>query len=166
MLYRHSEETKRKISESLRKPLRHIQDENGCFIVISHKSDEEGYISLQRNGKRMSAHRVIWERKFGPIPEGLCILHKCDVRNCINPEHLFLGTKTDNNRDRDQKGRTAQGEKIGRAKLKEQDIHQIRKLLKEGVSQRKIAKIFKVHYATISKINTGKHWKYLREEEK
>lgn len=51
------------------------------------------------------AHRLAWEAAFGPIPPGLCVLHRCDVRPCVNPEHLFLGTKGDNARDREAKGR-------------------------------------------------------------
>lgn len=56
------------------------------------------------------AHRLAWEKANGPIPEGLCVLHRCDLRRCINVEHLWLGTCADNNRDRDAKGRTARGD--------------------------------------------------------
>lgn len=64
-----------------------------------------GYGVLWRNGKDIKAHRMIWEECFGGIPPGMCICHKCDTPSCINPEHLFMGTRTDNRRDASKKGR-------------------------------------------------------------
>lgn len=64
-----------------------------------------GYGNRFRHGRYVGAHRIAWEETFGPIPEGLCVLHRCDNRPCINPEHLFLGTKGDNIRDAIAKGR-------------------------------------------------------------
>jgi hypothetical protein len=51
------------------------------------------------------AHRMSWEMHFGPIPEGMLVLHHCDVRRCVRPDHLFLGTARDNTRDMIAKGR-------------------------------------------------------------
>ncbi|MCI0564461.1 MAG: HNH endonuclease [Nitrososphaera sp.] len=58
-----------------------------------------------KNSPALRVHRVMWELTFGPIPEGQKILHKCDVRHCVNPEHLFLGTQADNLADCKDKGR-------------------------------------------------------------
>src|SRR5690554_6899875 len=67
-----------------------------------------GYGASEMLGERL-AHRVSWKIHHGEIPEGMCVLHKCDVRNCVNPDHLFLGTKADNHRDMVEKGRQPRG---------------------------------------------------------
>jgi hypothetical protein len=58
-----------------------------------------------RDRKNYKAHRVAWELENGPPPEGMHVCHKCDVRLCCNPAHLFVGTRTDNERDKVAKGR-------------------------------------------------------------
>ncbi len=58
-----------------------------------------GYGRLWREDRFVVAHRVAWELAFGPIPEGLWVLHRCDVPPCVNPSHLFVGTSRDNMAD-------------------------------------------------------------------
>ena len=64
-----------------------------------------GYGRLWFKNRVWMAHRHAWFLANGPIPDGLCVCHHCDNPPCTNVDHLFLGTKGDNNRDRDQKGR-------------------------------------------------------------
>jgi len=86
---------------------------NGCHIwtgcVTGH-----GYGTLVRDQKQWKAHRFAWTLYRGPIPEGMHVLHHCDVPPCVNPEHLWLGTHTENIQDMDRKGRRARS---GIAKL-------------------------------------------------
>ena len=77
-------------------------DANGCWLWQGSK-DADGY-GRAFHAKRL-AHRVSYEEFIGPIPEGLSALHRCDVRCCVNPEHLFLGTQQDNMKDMYIKGR-------------------------------------------------------------
>ena len=72
--------------------------------------DRQGYGFVTVRGRHVRAHRFSWERANGPIPDGLCVLHKCDTPSCTNPAHLFLGTRTENAKDRDGKGRYRNGQ--------------------------------------------------------
>ena len=75
-----------------------------CWLwTASQNSDGYGVFSL--DARTLRAHRVSWTLHAGKIPEGLCVLHSCDVRNCVRPAHLFLGTQRDNMVDASQKGR-------------------------------------------------------------
>ena len=75
-----------------------------CWMWTGYRTPD-GYGRIQINYKRIKAHRLSWEVHNGSIPEGLFVLHKCDVRDCVNPNHLFLGTQKDNIHDAIKKGR-------------------------------------------------------------
>ncbi len=79
-------------------------DSKGCWIW-NKCTYVEGYGQLTLYKKRTRAHRLSWEIFKGPIPKGMLVCHKCDVRPCINPDHLFIGTYSDNLRDAFKKGR-------------------------------------------------------------
>lgn len=81
-----------------------IPDDNGCWIWQGPRTGY-GYGQTQVDGKVAVTHRLSWRAFHGEIPTGMHVLHKCDVRLCINPAHLFLGTSADNNADMDRKGR-------------------------------------------------------------
>jgi hypothetical protein len=83
----------------------------GCHVWTGARNIW-GYGRLKCDGVMLSAHRVAWELANGLIPDGQSVLHRCDVRRCVNPAHLFLGTQEDNMRDMFAKGRQAKGHRL------------------------------------------------------
>lgn len=119
-----------------------------------------GYGSFQyTKGTNTSAHRVSWIATFGNIPQHLYVCHICDVRLCVNPKHLWLGTNRQNIQDRDRKGRAAIGTRNGQSKLNWVKVRSIRSLHKHGHSCISISKIHGVSDNVISRIVRGKLWK-------
>lgn len=107
------------------------------------------------------AHRLSWVEHFGPIPDGLFVLHNCpggDNPACVNPSHLFLGTHAENMQDAKRKGRNASGTRHGHAKLDEAKVREIRTEAANGVCQRRLGERFGVSYATICNIVKRKSW--------
>src|SRR5688500_17705549 len=77
-----------------------------------------GYGRVRIAGVGYVAHRAAWQLAGrGDVPDGLFVCHTCDVRNCVNPDHLFLGTKADNSRDMVRKGRSARAERLPQTRL-------------------------------------------------
>lgn len=104
-----------------------------CWPWHSRRNGHTRYGAMRVGvrGKTMKflAHRVAWVLVNGQIPvqaDKLYVLHKCDNPECVNPKHLFLGTHLDNMVDKCAKGRQPRGEKVGRAKLTEQQVVAIR----------------------------------------
>jgi hypothetical protein len=135
-----------------------------CILWEGWKN-EKGYGQIKIKGKTYKMHRLVYEQTHGPIPNGLHVLHKCDIRNCINPSHLFLGTHADNMADMSRKGRYRipdnSGEKNGQAKLTSKQVDEIKSLYLQPnkPSQKEIGKLFGVSQMTISLIVRDKRWK-------
>lgn len=102
-----------------------------------------GYGKTSVKKRSISAHRAAYQLTYGDIPKGLCVLHRCDVKLCCNPKHLFLGTRKDNSQDCFLKGRTLKGEKHWAVKLTTQNVEQIRNTYKTTTgTKRKLARKF------------------------
>jgi hypothetical protein len=137
---------------------------NGCWIW-NKSLDSKGYGNCWCDGKMEHAHRVSWKIHHGVIPAGIWVLHHCDVRDCVNPMHLFLGTNDDNMRDMDVKGRrrSAVGEINGRSKLTEQAVRQIRAMHERGYSQAMMCRRFRVSASVMGRVVHHKSWKHVNE---
>jgi hypothetical protein len=134
---------------------------NGCWEWTAGKH-KFGYGDFFANGKRIGAHVFSWQRANAQlVPKGICVLHKCDNPSCVRPEHLFLGTKADNNADKTRKGRGGQlfGEKHPTHKFTEKEVRAIRACRTSSVTQ--IAKFFNTSRRYIFKIRARKRWIHL-----
>ncbi len=136
-----------------------------CWLWIGRKNSY-GYGSLAERGRNILAHRFSYEIHKGKIPAKMAVCHACDVRNCVNPNHLWLGTSQENNADRTAKGRTISGRTLGEghgmSKLTADQVREIRLLLQRGDSATAIAKQFGVSPGNIWNIKTGKTWRHTR----
>ena len=131
------------------------KEPSGCHEWTGHVM-RNGYGQVSFHQKPEYSHRVAWELAFGPIPEGKYILHKCDNRKCVNPEHLFTGTFQDNMDDMVRKKRQASGNRSGRRKISS-DL--ARKIRDSVGTQAAIAANFGVSQCTVSMIRSGRIWK-------
>lgn len=145
-----------------------IRPELGHCWISGHTPLDTGYTSVFRTKlslpKHITGHRLSWILHHGPIPQDFCVLHKCDVRKCVNPDHLFLGTRVDNMSDMRLKMRAASGRSCGEChgmhKLTESEVIKIRQLLAAKCTTRtEIAVKYKVSRSTIAHIATGYTWK-------
>lgn len=150
-----------------RSPLERFQEkvlqknDRGCAEWNGSKYPS-GYGSFWFEGRVQVASRVAWLLFRGPIPDGLWVLHECDNPPCVNPDHLFLGTRQDNVDDMDSKGRRASlpGELNPKSKLTAKDVVAIREL--SGTkSQRELAAKYGVTKTAIRLIQQGKNWSHV-----
>ena len=134
-----------------------------CWNWVGHKN-EKGYGMISYDGKTSSkAHRVMWEREYGKIPDGLHVLHICDNPSCVNPNHLRLGTHQDNMIDMTVKGR-AHRISLGKLPLTGDDIKEIRRRWGDGEIMKTIAFDFDVSESTISNIVHSRSWGWVSDD--
>jgi hypothetical protein len=107
-------------------------------------------------------HRLSYELTHGPIPRGLLVLHGCDIRNCVRPGHLHLGTATQNAAECNRRNRRPVGSQVKSSKLTEVDVAQIRGL--HATNQRTITQLsrdYGMTYAAVRGIIRRKNWKHV-----
>ena len=135
-----------------------------CWEWNSHKNTY-GYGLMRIHGKhRLATHVLFYLRKSYWPPKGRTANHHCDNPGCLNPKHLYLGTKKSNARDREQRcrGNHSKGEQNGQAKLTERQVHKIKRLVVQGnTTQAKMGKMFGVSQSTISVIVNSKQWRHI-----
>lgn len=148
-----------------------VQKTDGCWLWIGGRN-KAGYGNFSPGGtaSMIGAHRVSYELHYGPIPQGLHVLHRCDVPSCVRPDHLFLGTVADNVRDMYDKGRAnrpttfdyvLRGERAYSAKLTESSVRDIRQRRQEGESLGSLAQRYQVTVSAIHAVVHRKTWKHV-----
>lgn len=139
-----------------------VDTSGGCWLWTGSRY-ENGYGKVRIEKRDRHAHRAAWELEYGEIDPGLFVCHKCDVRLCVRPDHLFLGTHKDNMADMKAKKRAASSDRIGelnwRAKLTIEQVQVIRQLRQSGLGSTVIAKQFGVSHGTVSDILRGRRWR-------
>ena len=158
------------------------EDIEKFWSKVDKKADDECWEWLSSNckkayhcicigGKICKAHRISWVIHNGAIPEydelhrKICVCHKCDNPDCVNPKHLFLGTHKDNMRDRHRKERAVVGEAHGRSKLTNDQVQDIReKYAVRCNTKKELAKLYNVTVKTIEGIVFNKTWRHLLDE--
>lgn len=133
--------------------------DHGCIEWTGCKL-KQGYGRLNVRGSLKLAHRISYEISVGPVPDGMCVLHRCDNPSCILPSHLFLGTKADNTNDCVAKGRQprAIGQRNRNNKLTPEQVLQIRQDTRSGSI---IAAEYGIGPTQVSRIRRGELWKHL-----
>lgn len=157
----------------------HAPEIGQCWIWMAGRF-KAGYGQFRFGGKPTTSHRVSWmiTRNRSAVPIGYFILHACDRRECVRPDHLWIGTAAANNRDMDEKGRrraasglssgrythpekTPRGEGHHRAKLTETQVREIRRRAGLGETKTPLAREFGVDQRSVRKIITRETWKHV-----
>jgi hypothetical protein len=135
---------------------------SGCLLWLRSGTTNFDYGLVTFAGKQWTTHRLSWMAEYGSIPKGLCVLHKCDVPACLNPRHLFLGTRGDNIRDMTAKGRHARASSKGqshyRAKLTPEQVLAIRADMRPD---RLVAIDYGVVRGAIGNIRSRRTWRHI-----
>ena len=128
-----------------------------------------GYGTFSNARTTVTTHRQAWVLMNGPIPQGMCVCHRCDNPPCVNPGHLFLGTPLDNMRDMIAKGRRRvgapsklRGEDHPRSKLTDTEVREIRAWREAGFPGTQIAIAYGVTHSTVNRIASRRRWTHLR----
>ena len=139
---------------------------SGCYIWTG-ASATGNYPQIRLGTETWAAHRIAYYLAHGDIPQNLCVCHRCDNTLCVNPEHLFLGTDSDNNLDKVQKGRqiSLKGLRHYRTHLNEADIRTIFQLRASGFKQKQISERFGISKENVSTILQRRTWRHVDVED-
>ena len=138
---------------------RAIPEPNSGCLLWEKSVNDKGYVAIGHKSRIKSANRLSWHLWYGPIPQNMCVLHKCDVRCCVNPRHLFIGTQADNVADMMAKGRVHDGigTRNGRAKLNDESIREIRRLA-PTMTRKDLGGLFGISHGNVCNIVSGRRW--------
>lgn len=141
-------------------------DERGCWVCTSHGyKNPKKRPQVKRNGKMLIISRVVYEHHNNEkIPEGLFVLHSCDNKKCINPEHLRLGTQKENMEDMYSRDRQPylKGSKSGSTELTEKDVYEIKYLYISGsMTSLEISKLYPVKVSRVQEICRDNGWEHV-----
>lgn len=132
-------------------------DHRACWPWVG-AGKGNGYGNVRVRGGNITAHRRAYELFCGPVPNGVDVCHTCDNRWCVNPDHLFLGTRRENMSDCQSKGRTAGGV---RKHLQESQVQEVRRRIHAGLSPRKVAVQMDINYHTLIAIKEGRSYGWI-----
>ena len=128
-----------------------------CWLWTAHGNDK-GYGMFWVKDRNEFAQRVSWRLRFGEFNRELRVLHRCDNPACVRPDHLFLGTPTDNMLDRDRKGRQAKGERNGNRKLTEAKVRAIRRSTRSAMA---LARQYGIDVTHVWNIVKRRQWRHI-----
>jgi hypothetical protein len=155
------EDTKRSANDVKRFHAGYVVNEvTGCW-EWQKNIQQNGYGHMKHSGKAKGVHRISYEMHKGKIPEGAYVLHVCDVRCCVNPKHLFLGTAMDNALDKKGKNRHAHGTMVNTSKLTELQVLEMYALFDSGVGSPTVGRKYGIATSMAWNIKTGKSWAHL-----
>ena len=145
-------------------PFHECWEWNACRSRFGH-----GFVGIPGKKTNGLAHRLSWELSVGPIPEGLCVLHRCDNPGCVRPDHLFLGTQADNMKDKAAKGRCGdnsrhhvpRGAGHCRSKVSEAQVSKMREARSGGAKLSELSARYSLSEATVSRICRRGSWKHV-----
>lgn len=142
------------------------RDDESCWDWVGF-THPQGYGHLTIAGMLFKAHRAAYEAYNGPIPHEMHVLHRCDNPGCVNPDHLFLGTHTDNMQDKASKNRSAvmAGEDNPHSKLSTWMVADIIRRRRNGEPGVNVAQLYGVSPCTVSAINVGRNWSHVSLED-
>lgn len=149
-----------------------VSKTDGCWLWTG-RLGRTGYGRFKPSPEGLVlVHRFSWQMHNGPVPDDLRVLHRCDVRNCVRPDHLFLGTQADNVHDMHAKGRARKhrgpsrykGEKNHLAKLTDADVLEIRRRAAEGAVLGEMARRYGVSAPTIREVVLRLRWTHVPDE--